>query len=247
MKFNLSGYLPEVPDERDYAFMLTPASYILPEEVIYRSQMTKVENQGARGSCVGMSGSAICEFWNWKQTGLPIDLSAEWAYQKAKLYDEFPGSDYSGTTLRGVCKALKAEGICLEVLYPYSQTDPAPLPSEQAIKDAETRKIVAYKNLALIPVLMVEVIKRGIHEFGPVIIGVYVYENWSDIGKDGIVPMPKGRMLGGHALAAVGYNKDYVICKNSWGEGFGDSGYLLIPLEYIRKFTNSAWAIDRLI
>jgi C1A family cysteine protease len=57
------------------------------------------------------------------------------------------------------------------------------------------------------------------------------------------------RILGGHAVVAVGYNDSIIIknptccnttqgallIRNSWGEGWGDKGYGWLPYEYIRK------------
>ena len=36
----------------------------------------------------------------------------------------------------------------------------------------------------------------------------------------------------GHAVALIGYNKDYIIGQNSWGENWGNKGLFYVPKNY---------------
>ena len=38
-----------------------------------------------------------------------------------------------------------------------------------------------------------------------------------------------GRVLGGHMVCAVGYDEESVLVVNSWGEGWGEDGYVRMP------------------
>lgn len=43
------------------------------------------------------------------------------------------------------------------------------------------------------------------------------------------------QIYGGHAVTFVGYNKDGFILRNSWGEDFGDKGYVIFPYNKFKK------------
>jgi C1A family cysteine protease len=54
------------------------------------------------------------------------------------------------------------------------------------------------------------------------------------IGANGVMPMPTGNAIGGHAVVAVGYDdaKEMLIVRNSWGSSFGDKGYFYMPYKF---------------
>jgi C1A family cysteine protease len=58
-------------------------------------------------------------------------------------------------------------------------------------------------------------------------------------GADGKMPMPAAneKVLGGHAVLAVGYDDTAksLIVRNSWGEKFGDKGYFYMPYEFVTE------------
>jgi C1A family cysteine protease len=57
----------------------------------------------------------------------------------------------------------------------------------------------------------------------------------------------KERVLGGHAVLIVGYNKNrnVFIVRNSWGTGWGEGGYFYMPFQVIQNTNMSSdfWII----
>jgi C1A family cysteine protease len=55
------------------------------------------------------------------------------------------------------------------------------------------------------------------------------------------------RLLGGHAVLLVGYNKstNMFIARNSWGKRWGDGGYFYMPFQVIQNtaMSNDFWII----
>jgi C1A family cysteine protease len=60
------------------------------------------------------------------------------------------------------------------------------------------------------------------------------------VARTGIMPHPntaRERLLGGHAVLLVGYDKtrQVYIARNSWGSGWGDKGYFYMPFSVIQN------------
>jgi C1A family cysteine protease len=71
-------------------------------------------------------------------------------------------------------------------------------------------------------------------------LGIAVYDSFEtpQVDQYGVVPIPnpkKERLLGGHAIALVGFDvpRRYFKFQNSWGTAWGDKGYGYIPFDYI--------------
>jgi C1A family cysteine protease len=65
------------------------------------------------------------------------------------------------------------------------------------------------------------------------------------VARAGVVPLPgpREKVLGGHAVLAVGYDdaKQCFIVRNSWGTKWGDKGHCYMPYAYL---TDSDLAAD---
>jgi C1A family cysteine protease len=63
------------------------------------------------------------------------------------------------------------------------------------------------------------------------------------------MPKAKEKLLGGHAVMAVGYNDitQRFIVRNSWGIDWGKKGYFTIPYAYLtnRNLADDFWCISK--
>ena len=111
--------------------------------------------------------------------------------------------------------------------------------------NASTRKISSYHSIPdLNGIKQVLALQQM-----PVLIAIDVYESFESdtVAKTGIIPLPKKKeqLLGGHAIAIVGYSdlKKWVIFRNSWGL-WGDKGYGYIPYTYFTKgYASDFWLL----
>jgi hypothetical protein len=93
-------------------------------------------------------------------------------------------------------------------------------------RDGRTVRTPAYTAVGA-----VEDQKNWLDAVGPLVTSFEVYSDF--FGWSGTVPYKKSATAtdqGGHIMLIVGYDDSQGcwICKNSWGTGFGDSGYALI-------------------
>ena len=229
------------PDERDWTVPPRPESEDISKlkSFTLRGSTVPVKSQGSIGSCVGHSGRVTYGFFPVFKKEEPSPM---WIYKKGKFHDAFPGEEYSGTTIRGACKALQKEGCCFESFWPYvSKEDTAP--KEGAPEDAATKKIKAYY---VIPAPSTFQIKEQIMK-GPLWASFRVHRHIYYTPKTGVIDTKKylaSDVVGGHAVSLVGWKeiegKLYWEFQNSWGWWFGDDGFFFMEDSLYRKIILNA-------
>jgi C1A family cysteine protease len=82
--------------------------------------------------------------------------------------------------------------------------------------------------------------------------GFSVYSSFQTlaVARTGQMPYPNvqtEQLLGGHAVALVGYrdSTQQFIARNSWGTGWGDRGYFYMPYQVVQNTSMSSdfWII----
>lgn len=209
----------------------------LPAEVDLTPQCPAVYDQGQIGSCTGNSAAGFAEFLMMKlKLGefVPSRLAIYWWN---RLQDGTTQSD-DGSTLAHAMNSLVKFGVPHESLWPYSDQGNqfAVKPSKPVWSDGYWHSIdkglqIGDGNLAAM--------KSCLAQGYPFIFGFVVYESFESdaVANTGIMPMPKPgeQVVGGHAVCAVGYNDatQMVKVRNSWGAGWGMSGYFEMPYAFI--------------
>lgn len=223
-------------DNRDYLIFGFFTAITLPEKYSVENDMTPVRSQSKEGACVGFAlATGVKEWQEQKDYSKFIELSPRYIYEEAKKIS----GHTSGTTLRAAMKVVREKGVCEENLWPY-EVPQISAKSPSADSNAKRFKIKTYARITNLNEL-----KHSLVQFGPILIGVKVYSGMKEAKDTGIVPNPScwnRKVLGGHALCAVGYNnksphfkKDgHIKCKNSWGKDFGDKGYIYLSYKYIK-------------
>lgn len=226
-KFNLKR---QSPDERDLKVTKHTAVKI-PTKVDNRALCPPVWDQGDLGSCTAHAGIAA----RMVLGKIIVPLSRLMQYYNERVIENTISSD-AGAQMRDIGKALLTYGVCTESEWPYDITKFAHHPTSKAETDAVKYKINKYISVPDLNTLK-QLIASG--EFP--VSGIDVYDSFEGdaAAKTGIIPMPKKteQLLGGHAILLVGYDdaKKWVICRNSWGAGWGDKGYFYLPYTYFTK------------
>ena len=229
-------------DNRDYKYQLT--SNQTPNIVDLRIYCSPIENQGNLGSCTGQSIAGAIELLN-KRNGKPTDVSRLFIYYYERLLLGTVNYD-SGAYIRDGIKATNKYGASLESYWPYDITNYKKEPITEAKTDALKRKVTRYERVNDFNGC-IDALSNGY----PVVIGFYVYDSFMsmNVAKTGIMPYPntkREKLLGGHAVLLVGYDKTkkVFIVRNSWGTGWGDKGYFYMPFDIIKPgMSEDYWVI----
>jgi len=276
------GWLPDYPDIRDYTFeskellskkeihaLVTPTGLqkanrtTLPSSVDLRRWCPPIEDQGEIGSCTAHAGVGMVEYYEKRAFGKHIDASRLFLYKATRNLSELHGD--SGASIRSTMGALVLFGVPPEKYWPYSDkgSDFDKEPSAFCYSFAENYKSIKYFRLdtpKLSEEAVLESVKKTLAAGIPVMFGFTVYDSINQAESTGKIPFPcsNERVLGGHAVVAVGYDdkieignsdcdvsaKGAMLIRNSWGEGWGDGGNGWLPYEYLyRELSVDFWSM----
>lgn len=246
------GWVPDVPDVRDVPFRsIYKVPRKLPPQVDLRAGCSPVEDQGELGSCTAQALAGALEYLELKTllSGVPPsyrDLSRLFIYYNERVDMDTVRED-SGAMLRVGIKTLAKFGVCREDLWPYDTECFAKKPSERCYQEACGHTITSYQRLSSLSEM-----KACLAQGMPFVFGFSVYEHvmTRTVARSGAVRMPSAgeRLLGGHAVLAIGYDDaaGVLAFRNSWGETWGKKGYGQLPYGYLtdRNLSDDFWCIQ---
>jgi C1A family cysteine protease len=179
----------------------------------------------------------------------PFQPSRLFIYYFERLMEGTVNSD-AGAVIRDGIKVIAQNGVSSEDLWPYNINQFTIKPSDEAINSAKQFEALQYKSIDNTnKQLLVNALLQGF----PISCGISVFESFmsQEVAQTGIVPMPDintESMVGGHAIAVVGYIKeeDMFMMRNSWGTNWGLGGYFKIPASYLcsSDYASDFWTIS---
>lgn len=248
------GWIPDLPDFRDYTMESAEVKNVfekakapfkvkdLPASVDLRKWCSPVEDQGKLGSCTAQAVAALIEYYQKRAHGEYLDASRIFLYKVTRKLYGLSGD--TGAYIRGTIKALRIFGVCPEEYWKYDiqNFDSEPTPFCYAF--AQAYNAIVYFRLDTASTetgVILDRLKSQLASGLPAAFGFTVYTSIYDekVRKTGNIPYPeKGdKVVGGHAVAAVGYDdkKKLIRIRNSWGASWGDKGYGTLPYSYVEN------------
>ncbi len=279
------GWLPDYPDFRDFTSrqdnipprllalgqtksiraMLRQAGVSrrmgsdLPDSADLRQWCSPVEDQGKIGSCTAHAAVSIVEYFERRAFGNHLDASRLFVYKATRNLLHYTGD--TGAFLRSAMAALALFGVPPEEYWPYNTTDFDKEPPGFCYALARNYQAISYYRLdtpGMAKDALLAAIKKNLAAGLPAMFGFTVYASYTQSAQTGKIPFPakNEKTVGGHAIAAVGYDdsitirntaggspetKGALLIRNSWGTGWGMNGYGWLPYEYVMNGLAVDW------
>jgi C1A family cysteine protease len=242
------GWMPDVPDQRDYIYKAPrPLLKKRPSRVDLRAYMPPIYDQGDLGSCVAQAVGSTLQYLQKKQKRKWFVPSRLFIYYNSRLIDGTISMD-CGTYIRSGIKAVNKYGGPEEILWPYVILKFATQPESNVYTEGQEHQLLRYERVSQ----KIDIIESRLSQGFPIVLGIAIYDSFIDAraNRSGYIRMPKRKekLLGGHAIVLVGYNraKKRFICRNSWGSQWGLKGNFTIPYKYIlnRDLADDLWTVQ---
>ncbi len=221
-------------DDDNYCFNIETANdVILPTSYDVRNEraLNSIEDQGSQGTCWAFASTAALELSSGDPTE---DYSVDHITMNSG-YNISP--DAGGDTLMSMAYFLSWKGPVYEWEDPYG--DGVTDVSLQAVKHLQEAIILTDGDR--------DKVKRAVMEYGGVESSLYMSISTEGESSEDYNPYTaayyyNGDMQPNHDIVIIGWDDDYsrenfsrqpeydgaFICRNSWGESFGDEGYFYV-------------------
>ena len=222
---NTYYHLREQPRVSRSAFVETDVV----DTIDWRSQnaVTPVKNQGQCGSCWSFSASGAME-GAWSIATNELVSISEQQLVDCSSNMEYGNHGCNGGLMDNAFSWIeKNGGLCYEEDYEYvSGETRAPGVCEKSCEVDEKSEIKSYTDVKSSDEAMMEALMKQ-----PVSVAIEADEKDFQLYKSGVFTGSCGTNLD-HGVLLVGYGKkngeEYYILKNSWGETWGEGGYMYL-------------------
>lgn len=205
----------------------------------------EIGNQGLTGSCTAWAATDSLLRWHLvraKKIEETESLSVQFTWMAAKETDNYASYpetfiENSGTPLKGALDVLKKYGAVLDKHLPFGGRIAEPqMNTEIFYSMASLFSINSYYSIIKENDVNLDHLRMWLSSIGPIMAMTDTDENFRNYKNGGkldfydlntVVPDT------GHAIAIVGYTRDYFVIRNSWGTDWGDNGYAYASNEYV--------------
>lgn len=238
----------------------------IPSRVSLKQFAPSPGNQGQQGSCVGWATAyAARTLLAAKAANITSHSGIRQSTQSpAFIYNQLVnGNCGEGTYTSEALKLMRDDGVLRWSDFPYDEQSCTRLPSASQRAQAGAFRIKGFNRLWGSGGRNKHIsARRALAAGHPVVIGMGVSETFMRLGPNQPLYIPSSKdilalqdmdaaydsgYLGGHAMTVVGYDDDLyggafeVI--NSWGETFGDGGYVWITYSDFNGFMHGGYEV----
>ena len=184
-----------------------------------KGAVTPVKNQASCGSCWAFSATGALEGGNFVATGKLVSASEQ------QLVDcDKKSNGCGGGLMTNAFEYVMEKGLCSEEDYPYHA-------KEEDCKDNQCTPVLKNKGYENVPPMIGLALRLALNK-APVSVAVEADSPVFQMYKSGILDSSACGDKLNHGVLAVGYvdryAEHYFIVKNSWGDDWGEDGYIRI-------------------
>jgi len=222
--FNKS--VSEVSEQSVGATFIEPANVELPTEVDWKKKgaVTAIKDQGQCGSCWAFSSTGALEGQHFRQTGVLVSLSEQ---NLVDCSSKYGNNGCNGGLMDNAFRYVKENrGLDTEKSYPYeAENDKCRYnPRNSGASDV---------GFVDIPEGDEKKLKAAVATMGPISVAIDASHESFHLYSEGVYYEPDCSAENlDHGVLIVGYGtesetgEDYWLVKNSWGETWGEKGYI---------------------
>ncbi|MCY1020129.1 C1 family peptidase [Pyxidicoccus sp. MSG2] len=218
----------------------------LPARVDLSGKLPPPGDQGNQSSCVGWAVAYALKSYQekveegWGLTGSGGGVDAQHVFSPAFIYNQINHGQDRGSLFSEALDLMAQQGAATLADMPYDARDFQSAPGGAARANAKRFKIETWRRIG---VSDLRGIKGQLHAGFPVLIGAKVDQGFTQMRQGSVWSSSSGGVLGGHAMALVGYDDARRAFKliNSWGSGWGDQGYGWVAYEHFPSVVVEAY------
>lgn len=205
-----------------------------------------IGNQGSQGSCTGWAWAYYClthqvaaanGFWD---TTIPSHQ-----FSPAFVYNQINDGEDTGSYHQDASLLLNDFGCATMNTMPYGSSDYITWPSEEAYTESMSYRTTNQEWDYLYTDSDLEVLKTYLAEGNTAVISILTrtaFYSFDSVNNIYTTSHASGDLGGGHAVCVVGYDDSKATTDgpgafqlvNSWGTGWGDSGFWWMSYEAIK-------------